>query len=377
MRNRAQPRGAPEIARDPQAALRAGPHERGRVHPVGVDLEGDDIRRDPVGIDPGPADAREADGEGLRVAVIVDETLAHLLERDQRGGGDDARLPHGAAEELADSASLRDGLGAAAKHRPDRRGEALREAELHRVGRCAKVARVHSERSGRVEDARAVEVHSQAAPVRQLGDRFCLLRRDNRAAAVVMGVLEAHERGAREHADRPDRGIDVLERGAAVPVRHRARLQRAEDEGCPHLVLVDVSEIAEDHLVAALGLRQHAAEIPEHAARDVERRFLPDALGRALLEPVHRGVLAVLVVADLGLGHGPAHRRRRQRERIAAQLDDLQSPNASFALATATTSNGDTMIAGRKSATFTSRMLRSLRPTPMMSNPPTAFISAR
>src|SRR5436309_180841 len=129
VRDRAQPRGVPQIARDAQAALRAGPDERGRVHPVGIDLEGDDVRRDPVGIDADAAESREADGEGLRVAVIVDEALAHLLERDQRGGGDDARLPHGAAEELADAASLRDCLGAAAEHRSDRRGKALREAE--------------------------------------------------------------------------------------------------------------------------------------------------------------------------------------------------------------------------------------------------------
>src|SRR5207253_11510158 len=155
-------------------------------------------------------------------------------------------------------------------------------------------------------------------------------------------------------------------------------LDRAEDEGRTHLVLIDVSEVAEDHLVATLGLREHPAEVPEHPARDVDRGFLPDDLRGAPLQAIHGRILAVLVVADLGVGHRAAHRRRRERERVAPKLDDpscAHLPKASNSLPIAATTNGDTTIAGRKSATFTSRIARSLRPTPMISKPPTALIS--
>ena len=106
-------------------------------------------------------------------------------------------------------------------------------------------------------------------------------------------------------------------------------------------------EVAEDHLVAAFGLREHAAEVSEHPARDVHAAFLADDLGGALLESVDGRVLAVLVVADLGVGHRLAHRRRRQGEGVAAELDDPHNPNVSFTLMTVATSRGATKIAGR------------------------------
>jgi len=95
----------------------------------------------------------------------------------------------------------------------------------------------------------------------------------------------------------------------AIAVRDGAAVEPAEYGERAHLVLIDVGEIAEDHLVATAGLRQHAAEVPEHAAAHVDAGFLPDDLGCALFEAVHGRVLAVLVVTDLGIGHRLAHRR--------------------------------------------------------------------
>jgi hypothetical protein len=48
---------------------------------------------------------------------------------------------------------------------------------------------------------------------------------------------------------------------------------------------------------------------------------LPTALGEGLLERPHRRILAVVVVADHGLGHGPAHGRRGLGDGVAAQVD--------------------------------------------------------
>src|SRR5439155_25253478 len=92
-------------------------------------------------------------------------------------------------------------------------------------------------------------------------------------------------------------------------------------------------------------------------------------------EAVHRRVLAVLVVADLRVGHRLAHRGRRLGERVAAKLDIPHTPNTSLIRITIATSSGATRIAGRNSATFTSRISKSFKPTPRMSKPPTAFIS--
>src|SRR5207245_11235837 len=286
VRHGAKSRAAPEVARDAQAALRARALEGARVHPLRVHLERDDVRDHLPRVDADPADAGEAIGEGARVAVVVDEAVAHLLKPDERRRGDDPGLPHRSAKELANASGLRHGLGAAAEDRADRRRQTLREAELHRVRGRRKLARIDAERDRRVEDPRAVQVDAQAPAVREFGDRGGLVGREDAAAAVVVRVLETHERRAREHARWPDRGLDVGERWAAVAVRHEPWLDRAEDEGGAHLVLIDVRAVAEDDLVAALGLRQDATQVPEHAARDVDRGLLAEDLRGPLFKPV-------------------------------------------------------------------------------------------
>src|SRR5438552_968476 len=287
--------------------------------------------------------------------------------------GDDPGLPHRSAKELANASGLRHGLGAAAEDRADRRRETLREAELHRVRGRRELARIDAERDRRVEDTRAVQVDAQPPAVREVGDRGGLVGRQDAAAAVVVRVLETHERRSREHARRPYRGLDVGERGAALAVRHEPWLDRAEDEGGAHLVLIDVREVAEDDLVAALGLRQDATQVPEHAARDVDRGLLAEDLGGPLFKPVHGRILAVLVVADLGLRHRAAHRGGREREGIAPQLERLRAhaPMASFMTSTTPTMIGAIAIAGRKSATCTSRIFSNFKPTPRMRRTPT------
>src|SRR5206468_2356603 len=83
-------------------------------------------------------------------------------------------------------------------------------------------------------------------------------------------------------------------------------------------------------------------QVAEHPARDIHRRLFADDLGGAALEAVHRRVLAVLVVADLGVGHRAAHRRRGQREGVTAELDRLSCghlPMASSSLANAATAS--------------------------------------
>src|SRR5204862_2039902 len=62
------------------------------------------------------------------------------------------------------------------------------------------------------------------------------------------------------------------------------------------------------------------------AGGDEQPRLLAQELGGALLEGDDGGIVAEDVVADLGLGHGPAHLRRRLRDRVRAKVDDRHWP---------------------------------------------------
>src|SRR4029077_7724308 len=132
----------PEIPRDAKTVLGAGLHERAGFDPRRVHFERDDVRDDAVGVDADAADLGETLRERFRVAVVVRQSVAHLLEPDERGSRDDAGLSHRAAEELSHAPRLRDRVRAAAEDRTDGRGESLRETELHRVDRGAEIARI-------------------------------------------------------------------------------------------------------------------------------------------------------------------------------------------------------------------------------------------
>ena len=55
---------------------------------------------------------------------------------------------------------------------------------------------------------------------------------------------------------------------------------------------------------------------------------LAHPLGVGLFQGVDRGVFAVLVVAHLGLGHGPAHLRRGLGDGVAAEIDEARRHGA-------------------------------------------------
>src|SRR2546423_9195568 len=122
-----------EVSGNAKAVFCARLRERAGLHPCRVDLERDDVRDGPVGVDPDAADLGETVRERFRIAVVLGQTVAHLLEPDERGGRDDTGLSHRAAEKLSHASRLGDGLGAPAEDRTHGRGESLGEAELHCV----------------------------------------------------------------------------------------------------------------------------------------------------------------------------------------------------------------------------------------------------
>ena len=118
--------------------------------------------------------------------MVVGEPLDVMAQGVQSARGDDARLAHAAAEELAVSAHLLDHVGVAGHRRADGRAEALREAHRDGVDVGDEGRRRHAQRHRRVPEAGAVQVHAHAVP--RARSRRC------------RGM-----RSAREHERRPPR----------------------------------------------------------------------------------------------------------------------------------------------------------------------------
>ena len=60
--------------------------------------------------------------------------------------------------------------------------------------------------------------------------------------------------------------------------------------------------------------------VRHHPRRHEQRRRLADACGEGLFEGTHGGILAVVVVPDLGVRHGASHGVGRARHGVAAQV---------------------------------------------------------
>jgi hypothetical protein len=78
-----------------------------------------------------------------------------------------------------------------------------------------------------------------------------------------------------------------------------------------------------DDLLAVLGVQLDADGVSHGAGRDEHARLFAKDFRGAPLEPVDGGVLAVNVVADLGLRHGAPHLGGRAGDGVAAQIDKL------------------------------------------------------
>ena len=69
----------------------------------------------------------------------------------------------------------------------------------------------------------------------------------------------------------------------------------------------DVGRGLAEHLLPDADQRAHGEHVGQRPGGGEERRLLAQQAGDLLLQRPDRGVLAVDVVADLGLGHGPPH----------------------------------------------------------------------
>src|SRR6476620_7219920 len=97
----------------------------------------------------------------MGVGMIVLEALAVVLQGVERAGGDDAVLPHGAAEEFAMAAGLFNRVFGAGEGGADRSAEAFAEADANGVEVFAPFGFGNAGSGDGVPEARAVEVSLQ------------------------------------------------------------------------------------------------------------------------------------------------------------------------------------------------------------------------
>ncbi len=333
--------------REKNAALAQAGDRLVGPEPEAPDVDEHEVRLHLLEIDREPR-FREPLAEPAGVRVVIRKPLDVMIERVEARGGNDARLAHRAPEEVLHAPRLRHPLARAGHERAQRAPEALGEAERDGVELAPVLGCRHSARHGRVHQPRAVEMDGEIVSAGLGDDRAHLFERPDATAAAVVRVLEAHHRGRRrmQVAAGAD-GVAHLLRREAPGLRMDGLHGEAGVHGRPaQLVEEDVRHGLGQHLVPGLVERIAQGDLVGHRrGRHEHRLFLPEQIGSALLEREHGGVFPLLLVADDGLGDGPAHGRARLGQGVGAEVDhgpqatvcptmDLGAPpGASFATA--------------------------------------------
>ena len=158
--------------------------------------------------------------------------------------------------------------------------------------------------------------------VRQIASRFGRVK--HHAAAAIMRVLDGDERRRRKHhvAGR----LEGRAESASVnsPPRPIAReLHAGIGAAGAGFVPDHVGFVAEHDVVAGPGHDLERDLVGHRAARNEDRRLLAEQVGDPFLQQVHRRIFAILVVADLGLGHRAPHARRWFRDGVRTEIDSV------------------------------------------------------
>ena len=169
-----------------------------------------------------------------------------------------------------------------------------------------------------------------------MADLLDRLHRRHRAARHIVRVFERDQ--ARPGAMRAVRTHHRANRAPgqhAVFGPHRPRQASGEPRHHRQFPIEYVRPRLADHLLPVPRIHFDTDRVAHRPSGHEQRRFLAGDPGRPALQPVHRRVFAVDVVADLGLHHRPPHCRGRPRHRIAAQIDYrihpfINSANTSF-----------------------------------------------
>ena len=253
--------------------------------------------------------------------MVLGQAIHHFFQGHNAGRGDHAGLAHGPAQPLAHAVGPVDEGAAAAEQRSHRRAQALRDAEHERIHVPGVFLHVHAAGDGRVEDARPVHVQLQAVLLGDGEQGRHLVRRPRRPAAVVVGVLDAHQaEPGKVGIGRTDEFLQLFGPDDPVLSPHRAHGQAGYIGEGPTLPVVHVGQLLDDHLVSHMGVGQQRTGIAHGPGGHVERRFHPHSGRGQLLQLVHGGIVPVAVVPQHGPVHGLLHLLGRQSEGIAPQI---------------------------------------------------------
>ena len=228
--------------------------------------------------------------------------------------------------------------GRTATSRPARRAPSR-----GRTSRCRRRATSSrgrdAERDGGVPDARAVDVHARARRRARGRDTASISSARQRPPATpACGCSRSRSSDDR----RAGGALDRRRRVDVVGARARRRRRRAGAAARPR-------SPARRRVLVAVHVRARRGTAPRCPAGASTRSAswfaivpdgtnsaasLPSSAGRERLEPVDGRVLAVHVVADLGVGHRAPHLRRRRRDRVGAEVDRRDQPSCSRPLVT-------------------------------------------
>jgi len=138
-----------------------------------------------------------------------------------------------------------------------------------------------------------------------------------------VGVLDGDGAGDGDVGVGPvDERLDEARVDAAVLAGPGAGGDPAERGGGAHLEVDDVRLDVGEQLLAGADEELQADLVGHGPGRGEHGRFLAEQGGGFGFEGVHRGVLAVDVVADVGGRHGFEHARGRAGHGVGTEVDD-------------------------------------------------------
>ena len=144
---------------------------------------------------------REGLGQPSGVGVVLCEALDHAVwsvrQRDDAGGCEDPGLAHPATDHLACPPRSPDHVAPPDDDRPDRAGQALREAERHGVGRVRQLGRTDALGHDRVPEPGAIDMERHLVGARDRGDLAGVLGGQRLAHRMGVGVLDRDQAGDR------------------------------------------------------------------------------------------------------------------------------------------------------------------------------------
>jgi hypothetical protein len=165
-------------------------------------------------------------------------------------------------------------------------------------------------------------VRRQTSLPRAGPDLFKHRQRSHHATRHIVRVLETDQRSLCPVINfRADGCAYPVPRQHASLARNRPRLAAGERRHHRHLPIQNVRARLADGLLPVLRVQAHGNLVSHGSGRHEDSGLAPEYLGRACLQPIHRRVLAINIIADLCLCHGAPHGGCRPGNGIAAQID--------------------------------------------------------